>query len=383
MKTILKNGTVFTMASDSETVCDIAIENGKITAVGKIETSADDKVIDCTGKFLFPGFIDSHCHIGLFGTAMGERGVDGNERLSANMAQLRGLDGINPFDKEFQVAYESGVTTVSTGPGSGHPINGTFVTMKTFGKDFESQVIDENAAMKMAFGENPKSVQSPGSPSTRMGTAAIIREALFKAKRYHEDKEKARAEDKPLPGFDLNLEALEKVVTGEMPVKMHAHRADDILTALRIAKEFELDVTIEHASEGYLIPESLGYAKGVIIGPFQGFPHKIELTNLSVDSGRVLYENGVTFAIMSDLPAGHVSDIIYLAGSCMRAGLPMIEALKAITITPAKLLKIDDRIGSIEVGKDADITVYTANPICEVGARCTMTIVDGVIAHQI
>ncbi len=382
MRKILKNGTVFTMTENEPRVCDIAIEGGKIVEIGTIEAKKDDEIFDLSGKIVLPGLIDSHCHIGLFGTAMGDRGVDGNDCLSANMAHLRGIDGLNPFDEEFKVAYESGVTTVSTGPGSGHPINGTFVTMKTFGKTFDSQIINENASMKMAFGENPKSVKSPGSPGTRMGTAAIIREALFKAKRYEADKKTAEKENKPLPPFDLNLEALGKVVNREMPVKMHAHRADDILTALRIAKEFDLDITIEHCSEGYLIPEQLGYADGVIIGPLFGFPHKLEVKNLSFESGKILYENGVNFAIMSDLPAGHVSDIISTAGACVKAGLPMIEGLRAITITPAKLLKIADRLGSIEVGKDADITVFTGNPIEEVCARCVFTMVDGVVAFE-
>ncbi len=382
MRQILKNGTVYTMTEDSAKVCDIAIQDGKIVEIGTIEATENDKIYDCSGKSVFPGFIDSHCHIGLFGTAMGDRGVDGNDCLNANMAHLRGIDGINPFDPEFQVAYESGVTTVSTGPGSGHPINGTFVTMKTFGKTFYDQIIDENASMKMAFGENPKSVKSPGSPGTRMGTAAIIRDALFKAKRYEEDKKKALENDKPLPPFDMGLETMGKVVTRQMPVKMHAHRADDIMTALRIAKEFDLDVTIEHCSEGHLIPNELGFAQGVIIGPLLGFPHKIEQRNLSLESGKILHENGVTFAIMSDLPAGHVSDIIYTAGACVRSGLPMMEGLRAITITPAKFLKIDDKVGSLEVGKDADITVFTGNPIEEVSARCTMTMVDGAVAYQ-
>ncbi|GKX28328.1 amidohydrolase [Vallitalea longa] len=383
MNILLTNGLVYTMVNDEvPNVCDVLINGKKISKIGKNLTEEGARVIDCTGKVVLPGLIDAHCHIGVFGSAMGERGVDGNETTSANTPELRGIDGINPFDVEFKHSYINGVTCVSTGPGSANPICGQFVTMKTYGKTFDEMIVREPSAMKMAFGENPKSAHNGAAPVTRMGTAAIIREALFKAKRYALEKQKAEKEKKPLPAFDMKLEALVPVVEGLLPVKAHAHRADDILTALRIAKEFDLDMSIEHCSEGHLIPDQLAYANGVIIGPLIGFPHKLEVANQSPKAGRILYENGVKFAIMSDLPATHTRDILIAAGACIREGLPMLEAIKAITINAAQILKVDDRVGSIAAGKDADITVFTENPVESVNATCVLTLIEGEIIHN-
>ena len=359
MKRVLKNGMVYTMKEgDKPAVRDVLIYDSKIIEIGKNISAKNAHIIDCTGKCVIPGLIDSHCHIGLFGTAMGERGVDGNENTSPFTPHLRGIDGLNPYDIEFERSYKHGVTCVSTGPGSANPICGQFVTMKTYGKTFEDMIIRHPSAMKMAFGENPKSAHEGTAPNTRMGTAAIIREALFKAKRYADDKKRAMDEGKDIPPFDIKLEALVPVIEGKLPVKAHAHRADDILTALRIAKEFCLDMSIEHCSEGHLIADQLEYANGVIIGPLLGFPHKLEVVNQTPESARILYENGVKFAIMSDLPATHTWEILLEAGACLREGLPLIEAMKAITIYPAQILKIDDRLGSLDKGKDADITVF-------------------------
>jgi len=388
MKILLKNGFVYTMDNDAEPcVCDVLIKDNIIEKIEKniVEENIVEEnveIVDCTGYVVLPGLIDSHCHIGLFGSAMGERGVDGNETTSATTPELRAIDGINPYDVEFEHSYRHGVTCVSTGPGSANPICGQFVTMKTHGKTFDDMIVRQPSAMKMAFGENPKTAHNGAAPVTRMGTAAIIREALFKTIRYNADKKKAYKEDKPLPPFDMKLEALIPVVEGELPVKAHAHRSDDILTALRIAKEFNLDMSIEHCSEGHLIPEQLDGANGVIIGPLLGFPHKLEVANQTAEAGGILYEHNVKFAIMSDLPASHTSDILLEAGACVRKGLPMIEALKAITINPAEILKVDDHIGSIRVGKDADIVVFTSNPIEVVDSTCILTMIDGKIVHN-
>lgn len=383
MQILLKNGMVYTMEKNEvPCVCDILIDGKKILEVGQGLSADGSKVIDCTGKTVLPGLIDSHCHIGLFGTAMGERGVDGNENTSPNTPELRGIDGLNPFDPEFKHSYTHGVTCVSTGPGSANPICGQFVTMKSYGKTFDDMIVKEPSSMKMAFGENPKSAHNKSVPVTRMATAAIIREALFKAKRYAEDKKSAEKEGKPLPPFDMKLEALVPVVEGTLPVKAHAHRADDILTALRIAKEFNLDMSIEHCSEGHMIPDQLSYANGVIIGPLLGFPHKLEVVNQSPKAGRIFYEHGVKFAIMSDLPATHTSDILLEAGACIREGLPVMEALKALTISPAEILKIADRTGSFAPKKDADIAVFTANPVENVDAVCVLTMIEGEIVHN-
>lgn len=383
MQILLKNGMVYTMEKNEvPCVCDVLTDGKKIVEVGQGLSADGAKVIDCTGKTVLPGLIDSHCHIGLFGTAMGERGVDGNENTSPNTPELRGIDGLNPFDPEFEHSYTHGVTCVSTGPGSANPICGQFVTMKTYGKTLDDMIVKEPSSMKMAFGENPKSAHNKSAPVTRMATAAIIREALFKAKRYAEDKKRAEKEGKPMPPFDMKLEALVPVVEGRLPVKAHAHRADDILTALRIAKEFNLDMSIEHCSEGHMIPDQLSNANGVIIGPLLGFPHKLEVVNQSPKAGRIFYEHGVKFAIMSDLPATHTSDILLEAGACIREGLPVMEALKALTISPAEILKIADRTGSFAPEKDADIAVFTANPVENVDAVCVLTMIEGEIVHN-
>ena len=383
MKILLKNGTLYPMAGEVFSYKgDILVEDGRIAAIGKSIDAPDAQVYDLTGLAVMPGLIDSHCHIGLFGTAMGDRGVDGNENTSASTPHLRAIDSINPMDDEFEHAWKHGVTCVSTGPGSANPICGQFVTMKTAGRMLDGRIMKEPAAMKMAFGENPKCAHNGQYPVTRMGTAAIIREQLQKAIDYGRAIERAEAEGRPAPDKNIQMEALLPVVRGELPVKAHAHRVDDILTALRIAKEFNLDMSIEHCSEGQYICEELKEAHGVIIGPLIGFPHKLEVKNQTPEAGRVFYEAGVPFAIMSDLPGMHVCDIIMSAGMCIREGLPMEEAMRALTITPAKFLKVDDRVGSLEVGKDADIVVFTANPLEYVNANCVMTLIDGNILQD-
>lgn len=382
MRTLLKSGLVYTMENDKAQVLDILVEEGKIVDIDNNIDVKSNLIIDCKNKVVLPGLIDSHCHIGVFGTAMGERGVDGNEDSSSCTPELRAIDGINPFDPEFEHAYKHGVTCVSTGPGSANPIAGQFAILKTYGKTFDDMIIKEPSAMKMAFGENPKSSHKGAAPVTRMGTAAIIREALFKAKRYADDIREARDKGRVLPAFDMKLEALVPVVEGDLQVKAHAHRADDILTALRIAKEFNLRMSIEHCSEGHFIPEQLIGAEGVIIGPLLGFPHKLEVANQSPIAAKIFYEKGIKFAIMSDLPATHSSDIILAAGACIREGLPMKEALKALTIGPAQILGIDDNVGSIKVGKDADIVVFDKNPLEEVSSKCLLTMIDGQIVHN-
>lgn len=381
--TVLKGGLVFSMREGAQPrVMDVLVENGKICAVGEDLDCGEASIIDCTGKMVLPGLIDAHCHIGLFGTAMGERGVDGNESTAACTPELRGIDGLNPFDPEFRRSVEHGVTTVSTGPGSANPICGQFVTMKTHGETLRKQIIQAPSAMKMAFGENPKIAHGGAFPVTRMGTAAAIREALWKTRRYAEDQTAAKRDGKPLPPFDMKLEALLPVISGELPVKAHAHRADDILTALRIAEEFGLDMTIEHGSEGHLIADRISGARGIIIGPLLGFPHKLEVAHQTPSAARIFYEKGVKFAIMSDLPAMHTWEILTEAGSCIREGLPMLEGIRAVTRSSAEILKIEDRVGSLTPGLDADIAVFDRNPVESMQARCILTMIDGAVVYD-
>lgn len=381
---LLKGATVYTMLDGSEPFTgDVLIENGKIARCAKDIHRDGAAVEDVRGLHLMPGLIDAHCHIGLFGTAMGERGVDGNEVSENCTPELRALDAVNPFDEEFEYSFRHGVTTVSTGPGSANPVCGQFMTMKTFGDCFENRVMRCPSAMKMAFGENPKVSHAGGAPLTRMSTAAVIRSALIRARRYMEDKEKAEKENKTPPPVDIKLEALIPVLKGTLPVKAHAHRADDILTALRIAREFGLHMSIEHCSEGQMIPEALRAAQGVVIGPLGGFPHKLEVKNQTPKLAKVLYDYGIPFAIMSDLPASHTDGILTAAGLCIREGLPDMAALRAITVDAARILGIEGRVGSLAPGKDADIAVFTHNPVRDMAAKCVMTLSDGRIIHDI
>lgn len=378
--TLIKNGYIYTMNSKSEIIeGSLLIEDGKIAAIGTdLEVTENCEVIDAEEGIILPGIIDAHNHIGIFESGIGDAGVDGNESVEAITPHLRAIDGIYPLDAEFRHSYMNGVTCVATGPGSSNPIAGQFVAMKTVGKIMDKMIIKSPLAMKVAFGENPKNAHgSKGRmPATRMGTAAIIREWLYKAKEYGGKREGA---------FDIKLEALLPVIDKEIPLKAHAHRADDIMTALRIAEEFDIDITLDHCSEGHLIADELATTRqrGVILGPFGGFPHKNEVINQGVESAAILYEAGVKIAIMTDLPAMHTSNLVVCAGMCHRAGLPVIEALKSITINAAEILGLEERIGSLEVGKDADIAIFTKNPVTEMLAKCTHTFVDGICVHQI
>lgn len=386
---ILKNAKVITMAGGPEEgeKLDIAIENGKITAVGA-ELSIENAVeYDLTGCVAVPGFIDAHCHIGMFEDGMGFEGDDGNEMSSTSTPEMRAIDAINPFDRCFEEAARGGVTTCVTGPGSANVVGGQFAAIKTHGRDVEDMLLRAPVAMKAAFGENPKRVYSAQkSIFTRMQIAAILRKTLTKAAEY--EKKVALAKDDPakLPEKDLGMEAMLPVIRRELPLKVHAHRADDILTALRIAKEFNIRLTLDHCTEGYLIPELIkegaaATGAGVIIGPLLSDRSKIELRNQSFEAPRILYENGVEFAMMTDHPVIPEQYLPVCASIAVKEGLPEYEALKSITINAARIVGIDDRVGSIEVGKDADIAVFNGDPL-DVRARCVLTVINGEICHD-
>ena len=368
-KTLLKNGLVFTGEGKIKPL-DIIIEGSQILKVGENLSLDGGNIINLKEALVLPGLIDAHCHIGIFETGVGPMGVDGNEDSVPATPELRGIDGVNPFDKEFEHCQKHGVTLVATGPGSSNPIGGTFVALKTWGKTFDDMVVKDPLAMKIAFGENPKSSfgVKGKSPITRMSTASIIRKYLSKAKDYikNEDAE-----------YDEGLENLAKVIRKEIPLKAHCHRADDILCALRIAKEFDVDITLDHCSEGHLIPDQLSYAKGVIIGPLLGFPQKAECVNQTPAAGKILFEHHVKFAIMSDLPATHCFDITRAAGECVREGLPMEEALAAITSNAAEILGFGDSRGKIKPGYKADLGIWSANPVESLSAKCLLTIIEG------
>ncbi len=387
---LIKNANLISMAELNYKIKDILIDGGKIVKIGKIEANdyPEAKVIDAEKNYVTPGIVDPHCHIGIYEEAIGFEGADGNEMTSPITPELRAIDAIKPQDVAFQESLESGITTVCTGPGSANLIGGTFCVMKTYGKTMDDMIVVTESSMKMALGENPKRVYGnrTQSPSTRMGSAALIREALTKAKEYKQkldEYEKGIAENKDVkkPDFNAKNHSLARVFSG-FPVKIHAHQQDDIVTAIRIIEEFGLNATIEHATEGYLIADYLkNHNQSVIIGPTLGSKSKYELRNKSFIAGKVLKEAGVEFAIMTDHPVIHLANALTQVGIFVREGLDELSALKAVTITAAKVNHIDDRVGSIEIGKDADIVIWDGHPLHYM-TKTNYVFVNGEIAHQ-
>lgn len=381
---LIKNGKVFTATGKSYDSGCVLIDDGKIIDVGENICAAQDMdVLDAKGGWIVPGIIDAHCHVGIFEEDMGSEGSDGNESVDPVTPQLRALDAINPMDAAFNEALEAGITTVMTGPGSANVIGGQFVAMKTYGTSIDEMVILEPAAVKVAFGENPKRVYSnqKKTPSTRMGTAAVLRETLTKAKNYKSKKEKAALKGEDIE-IDFKMEAMLPVLDKKIPLKAHAHRADDILTALRIAKEFDVLITLDHCTDGHLIPEYIK-ASGApaLVGPTMTFRTKIETRNKSFSTPAVLNEHGVKVAIITDHPVTPIQYLPICAGLAAKQGLGIEEALKAITINAAEICGIADRVGSIEIGKDADISIFSGNPM-EVFTETLYTLIDGRIAYK-
>lgn len=388
MKDILiKNGKVLTMGPQGTLENgQVLLKNGKIAAVGASLDAPEAQILDAKGGYVLPGLIDAHCHIGIYETAIGFPGDDGNETSDPVTPQIRALDGIYPLDPEYGVAVRSGVTTVATGPGSSNPIAGQFVAMKTWGRTMNEMVLKAPLAMKVAFGENPKNCFGKGNrmPVTRMATAALVRDALYRAKEYVDKKDRAAGDPAKLPPFDLKLEALEPVIRREIPLKAHCHRADDIMTVLRITEELDLDVTLDHCTEGYMIADEIAKSgRPAILGPIGGFPQKPEVQNQSLEAAGILYRAGVKVAMMTDLPGNHLWYLPMAVGMCVGAGFPEEEGFKSITINAAEILGLQDRLGSLEPGKDADVAIFNGNPIRDLWCHCVATVMDGEIRHNI
>jgi imidazolonepropionase-like amidohydrolase len=380
---LIKNGHVKTMAgTEFENGSVLIDDNGKIVEVGEnLSAPEGAQVIDAQGRLVTPGCVEAHCHIGLDNEGMGWEGMDYNEITDPITPQMRAIDSINPQDEAFGNAIAGGVTTACTGPGSANVIGGTFTTIKLVGNRVDNMIVKDAVAMKCAFGENPKRCYGQGSkvsPMTRMGVAALLRETLFKTKRYIQDKE-----DGKNPAFDMKLEAMEPVLKGEMPLKCHAHRADDILTAIRIVKEFGLSMTMDHCTDGEVIADELakeGFP--AFVGPTLGGKSKIELQSKSFTTPKVLNDAGITVSIITDAPVIPLQNLPMCAGLAANAGLPMEEAWKAITINPANSVGIGDRVGSLEPGKDGDVVIWTADPLTTIGGAAYITIVDGKVVYQ-
>ncbi|MDF2890872.1 MAG: amidohydrolase [Clostridia bacterium] len=381
----IKNGKLYTMTDEVIEKGSILIEHGKIIAIGEnVEVPKDAEVIDAEGRLVFPGFIDAHCHLGMWEDAIGFEGADGNESVDPVTPHMRAIDAIYPMDRTFEEAREGGVTTVCTGPGSANVIGGIFSTIKTYGHRIDDMIINETAALKIAFGENPKRTYSnqKKSPSTRMATAAILREQLFKAKTYREKLEFAKENPDKKPDYDMRLEPLVKVLNKEIPLKAHAHRTDDIFTALRIAKEFDVNITLDHCTEGHLIVEDLlKENKYIISGPQLTERTKFELKNKTFKSPAIMSRAGLKVAITTDHPVVPIQYLSMCAGLAVKDGMDEMEALKAITINAAEVLGLQARLGSLEIGKDADIAIFDGHPF-DVTSKSVTVLIDGKVVFQ-
>ena len=367
---LIINGTVHTMDGPVIKNGYVAVKGSKIAQAGPMEDcpkSWEGEVFDAQGGHICPGFLDAHCHLGMFGDALGFESDDGNEETDPCTPQLRAIDAINPLDRCFSEARAAGVTTVLTGPGSANPIAGQFAAVKTDGRWVDAMIVKAPVSMKLALGENPKQVyhDRDETPVTRMATAAIIRENLRKAVEYGEKLDKAtRDEDTDPPDYDAKLEALLPVVRGELPVHIHAHRADDIATGVRIAKEFGLRCVIVHGTEGHLIPELLAREDiPVITGPALGDRSKPELANMTLENPAILWKAGVRFAICTDHPEVPIQYLPLCAALAVKGGLDPEEALAAITVTAARIAGLDGALGSLAPGREADIVVTDRHPL--------------------
>lgn len=375
------HGDIRTMTGQDFPDGYVQIAAGKIAAVGRMEDcpETDGDILDVQGAFVMPGIVEAHCHMGITEEKKGMEGDDCNETVNPITPQLRAIDAINPMDAAFNDALAAGITSAMIGPGSANVVGGQFAFVKTHGRCIDHMIVKAPAAMKVAFGENPK-VNYSGqgtSPSTRMAIAAMLREELTKAKNYREKREKK--DDEPM---DFRYECWLPVLRGEIPLKAHVHRADDILTAVRIAKEFGLRMTIDHCSEGHLIMDELKEAGfPAIVGPDMASRNKIEVQNMAFKTAGLLAERGILTAITTDHPVSKIQFLPICAGLAVKSGMALEEGLRAITINAAKICGVDERVGSLAPGKDADIAIFTGNPM-EVFTETLYTLIDGKIVYR-
>jgi len=380
---LIKNGTVKTMAGDDIINGSVLIgDDGKIVAVGTdISAPEGAEVIDAAGRLVTPGCVEAHSHVGLHKYSMRWEGLESNESADPITPQLRAIDAIDPMDESLYTAIKFGVTTACAGPGSANVVGGTFAAIKLYGKRIDKMIIKNPVAMKCAFGENPKLKYGQGakkSPITRMAIASMLRDLLIKTKNYLDKKEEGKE-----PTYDPKLEAMIPVIKGEIPLKAHAHRADDIFTAIRIAKEFDVKLTLDHCTDGALIADELaeeGYP--ALVGPSFGSKSKPEVANKTFATVNELYKAGVPFCIITDSPITPLESLPMLAGMATREGLPYEEAWKAVTAYPAAIMGIADRVGTLEAGKDGDVVIWNADPVLTVAASADITIIDGKVVYQ-
>ncbi len=369
---LIRGGTIYTMESDVPLKgYDILVGNGKIREIAKNLTHSGAKTINARNMFIYPGMVDIHTHLGIYEENVGWAGADGNEATEPVTPHLRALDAINPDDPAFKDAYANGITTVNIFPGSANIIGGLGVAMKTYGKEFDKRIIKQPSGLKMALGENPKRVYGERKmmPMTRLGNAAVMRSALIETKEYLKNKDKK--------GFDLKWEAIAGVIEDKYPARIHSHRADDIITAIRIMKEFEIDFAIEHCTEGHLIADFLREHKAkCALGPSISTRIKQELKNINFKTAGIFEKNNILFGFVTDAPVIPIYTLPLEASLAVREGLSEAEALKALTINGALILRAADRIGSIKKGKDADIFIAD-RPVLDPLHRVIYTFIDG------
>ena len=368
---LFKNATIYTMEQEPF-VGDFKIDKGVFTEIGKDLNPKDEEVQDLNGLYVFPGLVESHCHLGMEETAIRFEGDDVNEITDPITPNMRGIDGCNPMDETIESALKGGVTTVAAGPGSANVLGGTFFAYKTKGNCIDEMTIQNPIAMKAAFGENPKRCYQGKKIDTRMQISALLRETLEKTKEYMKKKEDGKD-----VAYDQKLEAMIPVIKRELPLKCHAHRADDILTAIRIAKEENIKITLDHVTDARsILPQIKESGFPCICGPALTHKSKFELANMSFETPNELYKAGILFSIITDSPVIPQQYLSLSAALAAKAGLPEYEAIKAITINPAKILGLDNRVGSIKVGKDADFVICTKN-ILDTQNEITAVYVDG------
>jgi Imidazolonepropionase and related amidohydrolases len=388
---LIINGKILTMADKEYANGYVRIADSRIDSLGDMQnlpdelcTQADkdrEEILDVKGAWVIPGLIDAHCHVGIAEEKWGAVTDDCNEMTNPITPHLRAVDAVNPMDPAFHDAILAGITSFMTGPGSSNVVGGQSLFMKVQGRCLDRMVVKAPAAMKIAFGENPKMEygQRNQMPGSRMAIAGMLREELYQACRYRERKEIGDIE---AGKEDFRLECWLPVLRREIPLKAHAHRADDILTAIRIAKEFHLDMTLDHCTEGHLIADEIAESGfPAIVGPDLTSRSKIEIKNMSFKTAGVLERAGVRTAIMTDHPVSLIRYLPLCAGLCVRQGLSLEGGLKAITIHAAQICGTASRVGSLEPGKDADIAVFSGNPM-EIFTRTLYTIIDGRIVYS-
>lgn len=374
---LIKNGLLYTMESDTPIYADILVNKGKIKKIGKnIVPSPETEIFDAENLNVYPGFIDAHSHIGIAEDKISVQNDTSNENTNPTTPTLRAIDCVNPMDSAFHNALASGITGVMVGPGSSNAVGGQFAFIKTYGRCIDDITVLAPAAMKIAFGENPMSCygMNGNMPSSRMGIAALIRQELFRAKQYFSQNQSGSE--------DFTLECYRELFEKKIPLKAHAHRTDDILTAIRIAKEFDLDLTIDHCTEGHLIAEEISESGfPAIVGPSLASRNKNEVSLSDFKTAGILYKAGITVAVTTDHPVSRIQYLPLCAGLAAKEGLGETAALRAITIDAARICRVDKRLGSLKEGKDADIVIYEGNPL-EVNSSVKATIINGNIVWE-